>query len=218
MSKPKSNKYRLIADREEERAGSSRLGISFEYLDLSSDEFFIHGLEPAYYQHFFDCLSRIQQSTEKEIREQTHSSLIPKSIFNGKSRLDQFPDCVVERIAHKLLVETQDEEDAKAMALEITKSHAFEVRVTKSQGRLHGFLWSNSFHVVWIDPFHNLHPRAADGVRTSSDKSTTRVVTLDGVNTLRDENVKLKEKCFELERRLTEQQEILDSWIAEGAR
>lgn len=217
MSKPKSNKYRSIADKEEERAGLSKLSISFEYLDLDSEEFFIHGLESAYYRHFFDCLNRLQQSTEKEIREQTHPSLTPKSIFNGKSRMDHFPDYVAERIARKLLIETQDEDDAKARASEITKSHAFEVRVTKSQGRLHGFLWSNSFHIVWIDPFHNLHPREVDGVRTLADNSTARGVTLDGVNALRHENTELKEKCAKLERDLDEQQEILDSWIAERA-
>lgn len=216
MARPSASKYRAIADREEGQASAAKLRISFEYLDLDSKEFFVHGLDCNFYKLFFGCLDRIQQSSEREIREQTHPSLAPKSIFNGKSRLAQFPQDVVERVAQKLLIETEDLEDATARALEITKSHAFEVRVTKANGRLHGFLWSNAFHLIWIDPLHNLHPRSADGVRGAPDHASGRVLSIEEVNALRTENQKLVSRCRDYEKSFAEQQEILDLWMSSG--
>ena len=38
----------------------------------------------------------------------------------------------------------------------------------KNQGRLHGFVWEQSFNLVWFDPAHNLYP-GGQGVRKQKD-------------------------------------------------
>ncbi|RWU09216.1 hypothetical protein EGC76_09875 [Pseudidiomarina gelatinasegens] len=152
------SKYADIADRDAESVSQEKLKVSFENIDFNSEEFFFHGLDPHYYSKFFNCISELQRSKESEIAQQTHPSLSPKSIFNTKTSIkDSFPDCVIENVKQKLYIETRDDQDSMNRALEIT-SRAFEVSLGKNHGRLHGFLWNNTFYVVWIDPAHNLFP------------------------------------------------------------
>jgi hypothetical protein len=85
------NKFAGIAAKDAEAVNSEKLKISFEYLDWETDEFFFHGLEAGYYQKFFECLTQIKQSVERDILEQTHPSLTPKSIFNKDGTKNEFP-------------------------------------------------------------------------------------------------------------------------------
>ena len=136
------NKFASIADQDAKTVAEERLRVSFEYIDWESEEFFFHGMEIKYYQKFFDCIETIKSSKEKQITEQTHPSLSPKSIFNsGTAIKNSFPEHIIEKIKSKVFVETRDEETSKAKANEIA-SRAFEVRVTKNYGRIHGFIWN----------------------------------------------------------------------------
>ncbi|WP_367154237.1 hypothetical protein [Methylomonas sp. HYX-M1] len=152
------NRYANIADRDAKRVSEEKLKLSFVYIDWDSEEFFFHGLESQYYQKFFWCMSELQSATERQIAQQTHPSLRPKSIFNSDTSIkNAFPVSVIERVKQQLFVETRDEAAAADQAKEIT-ARAFEVSLSKNYGRVHGFLWNNTFHIVWVDPAHNLFP------------------------------------------------------------
>lgn len=204
QKKSKGNQFAEIAEQDARAVSSEKLKVSFEYMDWETEEFFFHGLESEYYKKFFECITQIQKSVEKDIVEQTHPSLRPKSIFNKNGTKNEFPTSVVEKLANKLLPETKDIESAKARAKKITENSAFEVTVTKEKkGRIHGFILNKIFYVVWVDPAHNLYS-SKYGVRKQKDYATVRSFSGDEVIRLRDE---LK-KCHE------EYDELLTEWIS----
>ena len=185
------NRFAGIADNDAKNVSDEKLKVSFEYLDWGSEEFFFHGMEVKYYQKFFACITEIKASNEKDIAQQTHPSLSPKSIFNSSSSIKgSFPEYVISKMAEKLFVQTRDRENAELDAKEIL-SRAFEISLSKNYGRLHGFLWNNVFHLVWFDPAHNLFPM---------DKGITRHVDAAKVTCFSpDEALKLQAKIKELQ-------------------
>jgi len=193
-----SDKFSKIAAKDAKAVSSEKLKISFEYMDWETEEFFFHGLEQGYYIKFFECITQIKQSVEKDILEQTHPSLTPKSIFNKNGTKNEFPVSVIDRVANKLFLETRDKESANDEAESITTRRAFEVRVAKTYGRLHGFIWNNIFHVVWVDPAHNLYPVNKYGVRKQEDYATVKSFSGEEIVRLRDELRDLQEQYDEL--------------------
>jgi len=159
-------------------------------------------MEIKYYQKFFDCISTIESSTEGEITEQTHPSLLPKSIFNSQTSIrDSFPNEVIAKIKNKLFVQTKDEESSLDQAGEIA-SRAFEVRLGKNYGgRIHGFIWNNTFNIVWFDPAHNLYPMKR-GITKHKDIATVKSFSAD-------ECLRLQEIIKELHKENTELYEAL---------
>ena len=195
------NKFASIADQDAKTVAEERLRVSFEYIDWESEEFFFHGMEIKYYQKFFDCIETIKSSKEKQITEQTHPSLSPKSIFNsGTAIKNSFPEHIIEKIKSKVFVETRDEETSKAKANEIA-SRAFEVRVTKNYGRIHGFIWNNTFNIVWLDPAHNLYS-IKSGITKHRDAATIKCFSPD-------ECLRLQETIRELQQEIAELYEAL---------
>jgi len=193
-----SNKLLKIAAKDAKAVSNEKLKISFEYMDWETEEFFFHGLEKIYYVKFFECITKIKQSVEKDILEQTHTSLIPKSIFNKRGTKNEFPTNVVGKVADKIFLETRDKKSAYNQSIAITTKRAFEVRIGKSYGRLHGFIWNNIFHIVWIDPAHNLYPLNNYGVRKQEDYATVKTFSGDEVVRLRDELKNLQNQYDEL--------------------
>jgi hypothetical protein len=199
------SKIAIIAEQDARAVAEERLRVSFEYIDWDSDEFFFHGMEIKYYQKFFDCISVITSSKEREITEQTHPSLLPKSIFNTQTSIkESFPNGVIEKIKNKLFVQTRDEQSSLAQAHEIT-SRAFEVRVAakSNYGRIHGFIWNNTFNIVWFDPAHNLYPMKY-GIQSHKDYATVKCFSPD-------EALRLQEKIKELQEENAELYEALSS-------
>jgi len=193
-----SSKLSKIAAKDAKIVSDEKLKISFEYISLGSEEFFFHGLEQEYYVKFFECITQIKKSVEKDILEQTHPSLKPKSIFNKKGTKDEFPSSVINKVADKIFLETRNRDEANSQAKSITTKRAFEVRVTRSYGRLHGFIWNNIFHVVWVDPAHNLYPLNKYGIRKQEDYATVKAFSGDEVVRLKDELKNLQEQYDEL--------------------
>jgi hypothetical protein len=191
------NKIAFTADQDARIIAEERLRVSFEYIDWDSEEFFFHGMEVSYYQKFFNCIATIQSSKEREITEQTHPSLFPKSIFNTKTSIRQsFPIQVTEKIKDKLFVQTRDEQSSLDQAEEIV-SRAFEVRLGKNHGRIHGFIWNNTFNIVWFDPAHNLYPMK-NGIKKHIDAATVRCFSPDEVLRLQEKIKALQEENTEL--------------------
>lgn len=191
-----NKRFFKIACDDADKVSKEKLKVSFEYLDWDSEEFFFHGMQIKYYQKFFDCITAIKSSTEKKIIEQTHESLNPKSIFNTSSSIkDSFPDVVISKIKDKLFVQTRDVEGAMSQAKEIA-SRAFEVSLSKNYGRLHGFIWNNTFNIVWFDPAHNLFPM---------DKGITRHRDAAKVKSFSpEEALRLQDKIKELQNEIND--------------
>jgi hypothetical protein len=184
--------FRKIADKSAQAVEDEKLKISFEYLDWSSEEFFFHGMTEGYYKKFFECIMTIKSSKEKDITQQIHQSLSPKSIFNNTSSIkDFFPNEVVSKIKNKLFLETRKNESSLAQASEIA-SRAFEISLSKDYGRIHGFIWNNTFNVVWFDPAHNLYPMG-ERIKKHKDAATVRCFSPK-------ECLRLKEKIKELQK------------------
>ena len=197
----KFNKFAGIADRDAKTVAEERLRVSFEYIDWESEEFFFHGMEIKYYQKFFDCIETIKSSKEREITEQTHPSLSPKSIFNSETAIrNSFPEHIIEKIKNKLSVERRGEELSLAAANEIA-SKAFEVSLGKNYGRIHGFIWNNTFNIVWLDPAHNLYS-IKSGITKHRDAATIKCFSPD-------ECLRLQETIMELQQEIAELSEAL---------
>lgn len=210
------NKYAKHATAAHASASSEKLSISFEYLDLTMPEYFVHGLEAAHYQKLFECLHTISTSTEDQITQQTHQALTPKSIFNQDGSHEGFPESVELRIASKIKGEKRltagqdergtarplnDDELSKLAAAEAKQviSNAFEVRISKSYGRLHGIIWNKAFHIIWIDPAHNLYPLARYGVRLHHRYATVQGFGPDDVAALQAKNRSLTDELNRLQ-------------------
>ncbi|EIQ0568177.1 hypothetical protein LUL08_000836 [Escherichia coli] len=206
-----ASKYARRADSAHDKIYSERLSVSFEFLDLSLPEFFIHGLNEEHYRKFFDCLNALANATEAQIVQQTHPSLIPKSIFNKGGTYLSFPDSLIDLIAVKIRapkrapdpedteaikIDAAELQDAKSQASEVIR-RAFEVRIAKSFGRLHGFVWNKVFYLVWIDPAHNLYPNDT-GIRLHKNYATVKGFGPDEIRGVLDTNKSLVEECNQL--------------------
>jgi len=192
------NVFAEIADKDADAVLREKLKISFEFVDWESEDlFFIHGIEPKYYHKLFECMTEIKGSQEKLITEQSHPSLRPKSIFNTPTSIrNSFPESVVQKLTEKLLVQTDNRDTAKSQALEVVK-RAFEVSPSKGYGRVHGFIWNNTFHIVWFDPAHNLYPWSGKG-KKPTPPTQIRCFAPTEVLKLRVEIDELKEENAEL--------------------
>lgn len=179
-----NNKYRTIADNAARSVSNETLRLSFEFLDWSIEAFFIHGLEQELYKKLFRCFDEITNAKESDITEQTHPSLCPKSIFNTSTGTQEgFPEQIVNKLRQQLFLEDRDADAAQSKSEEII-SRAFELSVSKNSGRLHGFVWNNTFNVVWFDPAHNLYP-GKYGVKGQKQFATVKCFSPDELYGLR---------------------------------
>lgn len=200
MKKLKQERLLRIAESDHKKVESTHLRISFEFVDWNTpDLFFIHGLEVEHYKKIFDCIERLGQSTEAQIVQQTHDSLTPKAIFrNEKGIRSAFPEDLIGKIKAKFRFELADNGDPDDAAKKIA-AMAFEVQVQgKNYGRIHGFVWNKSFHVVWFDPAHNLYPRKGEKPKEHRDYATVSSFSPDSVEKVREENRRLHEEHDEL--------------------
>ena len=211
------NKYEAPANTAHAQAAAVKIRVSFEYLNFASPHFFVHGLEAEHYHKLFECFHTLAESTEEQITTQNHPSLFAKSIFNNeKGTFDRFPTEIERRISDKLKFEKRGlitagnaakkekpitEQDVSIMAEKEAKqiiNQAFEVRIGKTYGRVHGIVWNKAFHVVWIDPAHNLYPLAKYGVREHKVYATVAGFGPDQVTKLQQENRALTNQVNEL--------------------
>lgn len=188
-----ANKYVKVAEQDYQKASAEKLRVSFDYIDWDLPElFFIHGLEEAHYKKLFECLAELGSSTEDEIVQQKHYSLIPKSIFNTDGgTVNEFPKGIQEAIRQQIAKgQNATAIDAANLARDAVR-RAFEIRVAKSYGRIHGFVWNKIFHVVWFDPAHNLYPRKETGVRSPEKYATVKGFSHEEVFKMQEENRRL---------------------------
>lgn len=209
-----SNKYGHAAEKDHAKVAAEKLRVSFDYLDLTLPEFFIHGLDAEHYRKIFDCVNSVADATEDQIVQQTHPSLEPKSIFNKGGTYKGFPEHLEEVIARKIAgpmrrVDPLDKAAAKAAEERVAQAkaqakaivdRAFEVRIAKGYGRIHGIVWDKVFYVVWLDPAHNLYPNTRyGGIRLHKTFATVRGFNPEEVQMLKEANRTLADEYNQLQ-------------------
>lgn len=184
------DKLQQVSDKDHDRVQNEKLKISFSYVDHNNDKFQFHGLDKQFYQQLIDCFQRIKNATAKELKTQTAKSITPKCINWDYSTITEksFPTHI---------------------GTELTKE-CFEVRITKNNGRVHGFLYNNIFYIVWIDPFHNLFP----GKEEIKDCNDYIKVILDAsaTNSLTKEREELKSQIAKLRKEIEEYEELFQKY------
>lgn len=85
---------------------------------------------------------------------------------------------------------------------------AFQISLSRTNGRVHGYFVTNTFHIVWIDPRHNLYPGLEDmDLEACSLESDQDIRDAD----LIDCRIKLAEKSKDNENICKEYYEHLES-------
>ncbi|MEA5579531.1 hypothetical protein [Anabaena sp. UHCC 0451] len=194
---------------------NEKLKISFQYIDWESEEFFIHGLSKTYYQLLFEAFHEIQMATSDEIKQQIHPRLTPKFInWKGDSTLTRrhFPD----KIKKSLIPQCgNDENELQKQFEEITRD-SFELRVARTYGRIHGFIFDNTFYIVWFDPAHNLFPGLDDKRKVKKIKLPEEIRQVksfcpEEINRIKQENISLYQENQELLQKNEELMKLLDT-------
>lgn len=155
--------FEKYAEAASEKVKRNKISLSFKFIDHDNDHFFMHGLSKDYYKHLTHTLDRIQSITEDDLRQQKHTvlDLAPKSINFHKSTQKSFPineDSIIYsyiKVNIKKETGSEDPKDIEATLNEFIQN-AFEIMLAKGSGRIHGFIYSNIFYIVWFDPAHNL--------------------------------------------------------------
>jgi len=203
-----------ISKKAHKRAVEAKVHISFQYIDWSSDLFFVHGLNADYYHKLFAAFHELKKASVDEIRKQNHSSLQVKSIrWNSASYITQgsFPDSVMRSLKVSLLPQARSLVEAGLQVEDLIKD-SFEFSLSKNYGRVHGFLFGDTFHIVWFDPGHNLFPgmtkkRKKKPVTPFEQVRQVKCCSPEAVNQLREENKEMRrelEQCLELLAEATE--------------
>lgn len=195
------NKITKLANQSFQKNESEYLKISFKYIDWDCEHFFLQGLKNESYKEIFAVFERLKNTTIKSFREQTaYGGLKPKSIFNTNTGLYKTFN---ENTYSLVKTDLQQQIDSDFQAEDILKQ-AFEIRITgKNQGRIHGFLWNTTFHIVWFDPAHNLYYGKRDPKTMREYATVKRCFSSEEFEKLQKENSELYEL---LEKRTTPQQ------------
>ena len=203
MAKNKlANAVKNLAEESYKKATSENIKISFKFVDWDSEEFFVHGMTKKYYEHLFDAFHDLEKATADEIKQQKHRKLTPKFInWKGDSTITRasFP----EKIKNSLRPQSSNDTNELQKQFEEMTRDSFELRVAKGYGRIHGFIFDNTFYVVWFDPAHNLFPGKDDKDRDKKIKLPEEVAKVktfcpEEINRLKELNIRLYQENEEL--------------------
>ncbi|HEY9852781.1 MAG TPA: hypothetical protein V6D28_25130 [Leptolyngbyaceae cyanobacterium] len=216
MAKKKieSSVLKSFAEDSYRKISNEKLRISFKFVDWESEEFFLHGLNKKYYELLFDAFNDIQNSTADDIKQQTHPRLMPKFInWKGDSTITRsaFPDKIKDSLRAQC---GNDENELQKQYEEMTRD-SFELRVAKGYGRIHGFIFDNTFYIVWFDPAHNLFPGMDDKGRDRKPKLPSEVAQVksfstEEINRIKELNITLSEENQRLRQENAELMQLLD--------
>lgn len=118
-------------------ADNETLRFSFKHLDMSHDRFSCEGRE---YDYFGKVLERLKAISSFKVSE----------IFSNRSSSIR---------AHPIeWSDTTEKTGFSHLTEQLRQVPAYQFQISSNEhGRLHGFILSNIFFVVWFDPEHNLY-------------------------------------------------------------
>lgn len=118
---------------------NDQLKFSFTYFDRQNHLFNCGGTDNSWFISLVDHLKEVSNLTKNEF------------LF-GQQHRNHFKAHQHDwgKLSHRYPV--------SAPLFEQIKDDCWQFRLSKSTGRIHGFVIANVFYVVWLDPHHNFHP------------------------------------------------------------
>lgn len=112
---------------------NKKIKISYEFLDTTNDLFGLGGIEKEWYSDLMGELKMLTSITRKQL------------FGEYKKKFKPHPYSKVDLLNYKdeFLINPQYE--------------AFQLRLTKSTGRIHGFFVGNIFYIRFFDRWHNMY-------------------------------------------------------------
>lgn len=204
------------SEKKSNEVSHEKLRISYKFVEHTNDYFFLHGLSKEYYTHLTNTLEVLQNVSESELRQQKPitQSLNPKSInFLGNNTISHksFPIGIDSMIYAHIKTRINKENkvnDEETITLNIKEfiKNSFEISLSKSYGRIHGFIEQNTFYLVWFDPAHNLFLTRHRGQQTKLElpHEVQKIQPICPTN-YQDYNKKLDEVCEYVDMLIEEQ-------------
>ncbi len=124
---------------------NQRLRFSLHYLDHGHEAFNCGGTETSWFISLFDTLKEVSKLSLNELISQRQHYDAHQHEWEKLDYRYSLPEHLWEQV-----------EDS-----------CWQFRLSKSKGRIHGFVISNTFYIVWLDPHHNLYPDERFGGRKS---------------------------------------------------
>jgi len=81
---------------------------------------------------------------------------------------------------------------------------AFQISLSLSNGRVHGYFVTNTFHVVWLDPRHNLYPGLGNIDFDEFSPETEQVTHSDDLNDCRKKLAKASREYDQISKEFIE--------------
>lgn len=106
----------------------NKLKLSFEFFDRTHKAFNLGGVSVEWFVTLYDMLKEWTSKNWSELKKITSFDIHPKT--SGWKYT--FPFEGAEQLEQ------------------------FQIRVSRSKGRVHGFILDGTFYIVWLDPHHNM--------------------------------------------------------------
>lgn len=119
--------------KEENKSEEQKITISFKFWDRENKLFNLGEIESEWFIELLDMLKLLSNITKKQLFGEYRDKFEPHP-YNDIDKLN-YPD--------EMLTNPQYE--------------AWQLRITKSKGRVHGFFVENTYYVRFIDRWHNMY-------------------------------------------------------------
>ncbi|WP_223539368.1 hypothetical protein [Enterobacter sp. JBIWA003] len=119
-------------------AGVATINFSFSFIDAAHHKFNFNAQSAAYFCKVLDRLKALSTMTEREFTADRGGSLKSHPID---------------------WCQTSEPEGFQHLNEQFQSYKPYQFAVSRNEhGRVHGFFIGNVFHVVWLDPDHQLYP------------------------------------------------------------
>lgn len=114
------------------------LSFSFRYMDRRHQKFDYSGRDAAYFCKVLERLSTLSALTTRELHAERSSALRAHPIAWS---------------------DTTEPEGFSHLHEQLRECRPYQFSISSNaHGRVHGFFLDSVFHIVWLDPGHNLYP------------------------------------------------------------
>jgi hypothetical protein len=119
--------------KEEEKSEDKKIKISFQFFDRSNELFNLGETEKEWFINLLDALKLLSNITRRQLSGE----------YKNKFQPHPYSDKEILNCKDDMLTNPQYE--------------AWQLRLNKSQGRLHGFFVENTYYIRFLDRWHNMY-------------------------------------------------------------